>query len=864
MFPFLFVKPTPYGSGGGDAFAFSVPTGATAGMAFTFTVTAQKPGGTTTDTGYTGTVTFTSSDVGAFLPTPSTLTSGVGVFSATLSTAGGQTIAGTAATASGTSGSITVSAPNFGSSVSLTNPCPHACFGPMLLLTDGRVFAHVLGTGSNFKSWQILTPDSTGSYQNGTWSAAADMIVARDDFGSCVLPDGRVMVMGGESTPGTPNGSVTGEIYDPAANTWTATASFPVFTFADGTLMVLSANTVLCLGQSENSYIYTISNNSFDAGATMLNGPASPVEETFLRIGGGKIITIDTSVYSATSTTSQYFNGTAWVNLAAVPVGMSSSAAFIEVGPAFLLPNGKAFFIGGNGNTAVLDPAGPTWTAGPLIPPAVFSGDTPGCIMQDGNILTINGPRDPTDDNPVNPPTAWVINPVGGTWTNVTASLPSLNPSLSPTAMGMLALPNGQVAISQSSPTILLWTPASGPTNSWRPVISSITVDASGNYTVTGTQLTGISAGASFGDDLQSDTNYPIVQLTNGATVAYAKTTNWPIAVQAGATVQTCTFVLPAGFSSTGATALVAASGIISNTPVSIPNVPTHFVLVVPTNATAGVGFTFTATIEDSSNTVVTGYNGTVAFASSATGATLPGNITLTNGTGSFSATLTHSGNTFITASDSIATSVSGASSPVSVAVGPLTHFAVLSPVAATAGTKSLLLIAARDAFNNTYTPYSGTVHMTSGDPAAVLPANFTLVSGQSSGKSVTLETSGNILITATDVTTSSITGSTTCVVAPAPPTHFLLVAAGTVTHGVSSFVTFTALDQFNNQATAYNGQFAFTSSDTGASLPGAQGPGVSSGSFAFTLNTTGTQHITATDTLAATLTGATGSITVA
>ena len=96
-------------------FAFTlIPTTATAGSAFAVTVTAY----TSTDnsqiaTGYTGPVTFTSSDPQAVLPTGTvTLNAGTNTFSITLKTAGGQTL--TVADSSGspslTSGTISVSA----------------------------------------------------------------------------------------------------------------------------------------------------------------------------------------------------------------------------------------------------------------------------------------------------------------------------------------------------------------------------------------------------------------------------------------------------------------------------------------------------------------------------------------------------------------------------------------------------------------------------------------------------------------------------------------------------------------------------------------------------------------------------------
>src|SRR5205823_3249024 len=90
----------------------SAPSSATAGTAFNFTVTALDASNNTA-TGYAGTVHFTSTDGNAALPVNSTLTSGTGVFSATLKTAGNQTITGTDTVngaVTGTSNTIAVSA----------------------------------------------------------------------------------------------------------------------------------------------------------------------------------------------------------------------------------------------------------------------------------------------------------------------------------------------------------------------------------------------------------------------------------------------------------------------------------------------------------------------------------------------------------------------------------------------------------------------------------------------------------------------------------------------------------------------------------------------------------------------------------
>ncbi len=89
-----------------DRLAVSVPAGAETGIPAAFTVTALDPYGNVAPS-YAGTIHFTSSDSGAALPPNSTLTGGVGVFSATLETSGSTTI-----TATDTAGTLSaVSAP---------------------------------------------------------------------------------------------------------------------------------------------------------------------------------------------------------------------------------------------------------------------------------------------------------------------------------------------------------------------------------------------------------------------------------------------------------------------------------------------------------------------------------------------------------------------------------------------------------------------------------------------------------------------------------------------------------------------------------------------------------------------------------
>src|SRR5580704_7447778 len=65
-----------------------------------------------------------------------------------------------------------------------------------LLLTDGSVIVQDAGC----PDWWRLTPDSSGSYANGTWTQIASLPSGYAPLyhSSAVLPDGRVIIMGGE------------------------------------------------------------------------------------------------------------------------------------------------------------------------------------------------------------------------------------------------------------------------------------------------------------------------------------------------------------------------------------------------------------------------------------------------------------------------------------------------------------------------------------------------------------------------------------------------------------------------------------------------------------------------------------------
>src|SRR5205823_375522 len=166
--------------------------------------------------------------------------------------------------------------------------------------------------------------------------------------------------------------------------------------------------------------------------------------------------------------------------------------------------------------------------------------------------------------------------------------------------------------------------------------------------------------------------------------------------------------------------------------------------------------------------------------------------------------------------------------------------------------------VTARDAFGNTATGYAGTVHFTSSDPQAVLPANYTFAAADAGVHtlSATLKTTGTQSLTATDTVTSSVTGTQSGItVRPAAAASLTLNGfPSPTTAGVAGTFTVTAFDAFGNTAAGYAGTVQFASTDLAAVLPAnytfaAADNGVHT--FGATLKTAGVQTVTAADNAA-------------
>jgi N-acetylneuraminic acid mutarotase len=183
------------------------------------------------------------------------------------------------------------------------------------------------------------------------------------------------------------------------------------------------------------------------------------------------------------------------------------------------------------------------------------------------------------------------------------------------------------------------------------------------------------------------------------------------------------------------------------------PGPTNHFQVTAPATATPGSPINITVTALDAHNNPTgVGYTGTVHFTSSDSSASLPADATLTNGTGTFAVTLHAGGVATISVSDTALNGVLGTSNPITLTQSSAAYFKVSAPATATTGTPLTVTITAVDVSGNAVTGYTGTVHLTSSDSAAVFASqDVPLTSGVGTFQ-VTLNTAGSQTITASDV----------------------------------------------------------------------------------------------------------------
>ena len=418
------------------------------------------------------------------------------------------------------------------SNTAVPDPVPNGRFGALQTWPIVAVHSAVLDDGKVlvWDGWQSPQPTHVYDPATGTFTTATptDSLFCS---GLAKLPDGRVLVAGGYGASSNGMlGIADTNIFDPAANTWTRAADmhlkrwYPDLTeLPDGRYVVLSGNSTDANTWSDTPEVFDPATNAW----TLLSGISTPqvheVEYPFSYLApNGKIFTIgpeeDVSYWLDA-------NAQTWT-----PVGASGlkNGSSVMYRPGRILYSGGAASVDSTTNSVTaaatidLTAATPTWQAvAPMHYPRVYHTLT---TLADGRVLAVGGEAT-SDQSVVTSGTlpAEIWDPATNQWTTIDSIAAARN--YHSTAV---LLPDGTVLIAggghptgSSDPgqfNAQVYSPSylfNGP----RPTITSGPGSATygGTMTVTTPDAASISAVnlVSFGSDThQSDMNQHFVPLS--------------------------------------------------------------------------------------------------------------------------------------------------------------------------------------------------------------------------------------------------------------------------------------------------------------------------------------------------------------
>jgi hypothetical protein len=447
-----------------------------------------------------------------------------------------------------------------------TNPPPSAV-AHALLLTDGSVLVNSFFFSNHSDPWYRLVPDSTGSYINGTWVTAGTLPTGYNPlyFGSSVLPNGEVTVLGGEYNNGSGVWTTLGALYNPALNSWSKLAAPTGWTTVGDAQSIILPNGHMMQANccTTDEAILTLTGTTATWAATGTGKFDWNDEEGWTMLPGGKILTVDAYVPSGCCKMGyQIYDPTtgAWTTPTNNTVVNLVDPSSLELGPMPLLPSGLVFASGATTNNAIYTPSTGTWASAPKFGGTLDIADGPAAVLPNGNALFDASPGvfntgskffewDGTTMNPTSAPTNAAVD--------------------SSYVGGFVVLPTGQVLFTDFSSTVEIYTPASvtGCTGC-APKIGSVKATLTHgvkNNLIRGTQFNGLDQGAYYGDDNQASTNFPIVRITDSTgAVVYCKTHGWLGGVATGTTSVTTMFDIPSTIALGTAQIVVVANGIPS------------------------------------------------------------------------------------------------------------------------------------------------------------------------------------------------------------------------------------------------------------------------------------------------------------
>jgi hypothetical protein len=479
-------------------------------------------------------------------------------------------------------------------------------FGPggavsPLLLTDGSVLIQNAGYyGEDAKVFK-LTPDISGSYVNGTWTQLASKPFISSDAAQAVLPDGRVIIEGGEYSGYAYNFLLTnkGAIYDPVTNKWISVppplffadlypprAKFAPHPIGDSASVVLANGTFMLADKmSHQAALLDLKTLTWTETGTSTKGDLND-EEGWTLLPDGSVLTVDCytdfifgliPTYPANPTNSEIYEpATGQWTSGGSTINTLTDPTLFETGPALLTPFHTVFALGSSGNSSIYDIRTGRWSLGPTLPVSpqgyqYTAQDGPGALLPSGSVL-VAASGGAANGGYSNPPVAFFE--FDGRMFIAEPTIPNAANDASG-SVSLLVLPTGQVLSVDGSLDVEIYTPdavhADGDKDhdpAWEPVITWAPriLSAGGSYRLEGIRLNGMSQASAFGDERQDATNYPLVRLINLATqhVFYSRTHDHSSMAVASNRLSSTHFDLPVHLESGLSLLEVVANGIAS------------------------------------------------------------------------------------------------------------------------------------------------------------------------------------------------------------------------------------------------------------------------------------------------------------
>jgi hypothetical protein len=271
--------------------------------------------------------------------------------------------------------------------------------GATMLLTDGTVLLHE--EQSNAQNFYKLTPDITGSYVNGTIKKIATLPVINGAqyaplfYGSVILPDGRMIIEGGEYDNLSPVWTNKGAIYDPVKNKWTPVKPPPGWAnIGDAQAAVLANGTYTQANALNVQQAYFNPRNLTWTNLTNTGKADRFDEEGWTLLPDGTLLTVD----AINAPNDEIFNPKTkkWTTPGVTPVNLVDPVSQ-EIGPAVLRPDGTVFAAGaapagGTGHTAIYNTKTNKWKAGPDFGRGLACDDVPAALEINGNVIVMTSP----------------------------------------------------------------------------------------------------------------------------------------------------------------------------------------------------------------------------------------------------------------------------------------------------------------------------------------------------------------------------------------------------------------------------------------------------------------------------------------